>query len=221
MHCWSFLELPRLIATKPDLEDLTIFRSRSQDLADSGFWADARRQDTGSRLASCCVIVVANDYVRCLVRRSLHSGPPRSLVLLPPLPPRWLLSGCFVASRTPWSPGCPCQSQPRLLSSPWTLWTVDLWIVGLGPPAFKADSTDHGGEPFPVRPARCLDTDIDSDFCWPSPTLTLAEGRHFALDRRFLRMGRRLQLCVRACKNKQNRFPVRTLIGGHCLHRVH
>lgn len=108
---------------KPDLKDLTIFRSRSQDLTDSGFWADARRQDTGSRLASCCVIVVANDYVRCLVPRSLHSGPPRSLVLFPPLPHRWLLSGCFVASRTPWSPGCPCQSpgfsRPRGLSAPW------------------------------------------------------------------------------------------------------
>lgn len=89
-----------------------------------------------------------------------------------------------MASRTPWSPGCPCH-EPRLLSSPWTLWTVDLWAVGLGPPAFKADSTDHGGEPFPVRPARCLDTDIDSDFCWPSPTQRLAESRHFALDRRF------------------------------------
>ncbi|KAM6519746.1 hypothetical protein FALCPG4_013342 [Fusarium falciforme] len=73
---------------KPDLEDLTIFRSRSQDLAASGFWADARRQDTGSRLASCCVIVVASDYVRCLVPRSLPSGPPRSLVWLPPLPHR-------------------------------------------------------------------------------------------------------------------------------------
>lgn len=82
---------------KPDLEDLTIFRSRSQDLAASGFWADARRQDTGSRLASCCVIVVASDYVRCLVPRSLRSASSTLLGLAPTpassLTARWLFRG--------------------------------------------------------------------------------------------------------------------------------
>lgn len=108
---------------KPDLEDLTIFRSRSQDLAASGFWADARRQDTGSRLASCCVIVVANDYVRCLVPRS-----------------------CPLVLHAPWFGSHPCLIADCSLVVSWPRAPPGLLVALAMSPGFSrpVDSLDRG-----------------------------------------------------------------------------